>query len=800
MAPEPSLPATNRQTSAVTRSGTTTKSSVQADRVSRLARLSHIVTGAWALAAGLATAGNLGLVQMMEYNTQTLLFELRGPVAPPDEIVILAIDEQSVKEGQFYQQDPKKYGYLEPLQVWPWKRSAYAIAIDKLMKAGAKSVAVDVVFDRLSNDKAADKYLQQVLQRYPGRIALAAMYEDTDTQQGSLIQPTLPNSIFRTKPISAGIINYPLEVDGRIHRFSNEFIKQLSQTYSKQVKEEIDALTVAVPSFDEAALIAAGQSNIRAKGDRIYFYGPKDTFKQIPFFHVLDPYIWNNHLQQEKFKDKIVLIGPTTITEVQDFHKAPFSGSLLYREQMSGVEIHANAIATLMQGKAIGQAIPNPLMQGLFVFGGVLGTGVFLSKRKRSLNRFGWAIGIAAAWGTVSYFTFTYGQLILPTAVPAFAIVLSGFFYLTGDVSRQQIGKFQLRQTLKRYVTSPIVQEILSQHDDLQDLLPLKDSGTANKKIGGRYEIIKVLGAGGFGETYIAQDTQRPGKPLCVVKQLKPATNDPKHLELARRLFPREADALEKLGQHKQIPQLLAYFEEGDEFYLVQEFIPGHSLEYELIPGKPLPESQVIEIMLELLEVLEFVHSQGVIHRDIKPNNIIRRDSDDKLVLIDFGAVKEVSTQLLENDGQSRFTVGIGTQGYAPPEQCAGRPRPNSDIYAVGITAIKALTGLSPNQLQQDIKSGEILWTHKAQVNPELAAIISKMVRYDYHQRYQSASEIKEALLEIKQSATAAFSLTDSPIDSAYSDEYDAPTKAWGERSETLYPLEETQEYKNQNN
>src|SRR5919199_4092187 len=149
-----------------------------------------------------------------------------------------------------------------------------------------------------------------------------------------------------------------------------------------------------------------------------------------------------------------------------------------------------------------------------------------------------------------------------------------------------------------------------------------------------RYQIIRVLGAGGFSQTYVAEDTHIPGNPTCVVKQLKLASNYPHLLETARQLFQREAETLVKLGHHKQIPQLLAYFEEDQEFYLVQEFIEGHTLTHALLPGQQLQENQVSQLLVEILEILEFVHTQGVIHRDIKPDNIMRRHKDHKLVLI----------------------------------------------------------------------------------------------------------------------------------------------------------------------
>ncbi len=259
-----------------------------------------------------------------------------------------------------------------------------------------------------------------------------------------------------------------------------------------------------------------------------------------------------------------------------------------------------------------------------------------------------------------------------------------------------------------------------------------------------RYQVIRVLAMGGFGQTYIAQDTRRPGNPICVVKHLKPGT-DPRVFDTAKRLFNSEAETLEKLGNHDQIPRLLAYFDENKEFYLVQEYIEGHTLAEELISGKRWSESQVIQLLQEVLEILEFVHRQGVIHRDIKPDNIIRRASDNKLVLVDFGAVKQLRTQMVTVGGQASATVVIGTPGYMPTEQGQGKPRPNSDIYSLGIIAIQALTGLQPTELQEDPETGEIIWRHSVTVNHRLAAVLSKMVRYHFKDRYQNATEALQA-------------------------------------------------------
>lgn len=264
-----------------------------------------------------------------------------------------------------------------------------------------------------------------------------------------------------------------------------------------------------------------------------------------------------------------------------------------------------------------------------------------------------------------------------------------------------------------------------------------------------RYEVTQVLGAGGFGRTYLARDTRRPGHPTCVVKQLKPMSSDPIFLETARRLFNSEAETLEKLGNHDQIPRLLAYFEEEPEFYLVQEFIEGHTLSQELQPGQRWPETRVIELLQEVLKILDFVHQHGVIHRDVKPDNLIRRSSDNKLVLVDFGAVKQIRTQFAMTEGQARSTVAVGTPGYMSSEQALGQPRPSSDIYALGIIGIQALTGVMPINFQEDLSTGEIHWQHFAPVSNKLAAVLSRMVRYHFKDRYLSASEALQALQQL---------------------------------------------------
>jgi len=264
-----------------------------------------------------------------------------------------------------------------------------------------------------------------------------------------------------------------------------------------------------------------------------------------------------------------------------------------------------------------------------------------------------------------------------------------------------------------------------------------------------RYRIIAVLGSGGFGHTYIAEDTQRPGNPRCVLKHLTFDSSNPAVLQQVRRLFQAEAETLEKLGKHDQIPRLLAYFDQDQQFYLVQEFIDGHPLSQELARGEKLTEPQAIAVLQDVLSILEFVHAQGVIHRDIKPENLVRRRSDGRFVLIDFGAVKNIVTVVAESTGETQLSMPIYTSGYAASEQCIGRPQFNSDLYSLGMVGIQMLTGMRPSQLPHDFHTSEVIWRDQATVGEALADFLTHMTRYHHRERFASATEAWQALQTI---------------------------------------------------
>jgi len=263
-----------------------------------------------------------------------------------------------------------------------------------------------------------------------------------------------------------------------------------------------------------------------------------------------------------------------------------------------------------------------------------------------------------------------------------------------------------------------------------------------------RYLVLKPLGKGGFGATFLARDLSLPGYPTCVVKQLRPTANSKRVLEMARQLFQREAKTLGKIGDHPKIPRLLDYFVGKQQFYLVQEFIDGSTLKQEIRSRGPYTEEQTKDFLREILSVLDYIHSQEVIHRDIKPANIIRRRQDNCLVLIDFGAVKDKVTQAtMMGTGETAFTnFAIGTSGFAPIEQMSLRPVYASDIYAVGMTCVYLLTGKSPSALEHDPTTGDVHWREHTDISDSFAAILQRMLAVSVYQRYQSAQDVLSAL------------------------------------------------------
>jgi serine/threonine-protein kinase len=261
-----------------------------------------------------------------------------------------------------------------------------------------------------------------------------------------------------------------------------------------------------------------------------------------------------------------------------------------------------------------------------------------------------------------------------------------------------------------------------------------------------RFKIIKPLGQGGFGNTYLAKDIDRLNE-WCVVKKLTYQAKDAWEQQKAMDMFASEAQQLQQLGHHPQIPKLTAYFQEGQSLYLVQQYVDGLNLLELLEKQGVFNEQQIRQVLLDVLPVLQSLHEQGVIHRDLKPDNIMRRHQDGKHVLIDFGVAK-----LFKQTAKIHAGVGtiVGSPGYASPEQIQrGRATPVGDLYGLGSSCFHLLSHISPYHLSLEFN---YLWSENWQrhisqpLSVELRGILDKLLQIEPAQRYQSAQEVLQDL------------------------------------------------------
>ncbi|MBD2666630.1 serine/threonine protein kinase with Chase2 sensor [Richelia sinica FACHB-800] len=467
--------------------------------------------------------------------------------------------------------------------------------------------------------------------------------------------------------------------------------------------------------------------------------------------------VLRDEVKPQWVEDKLVIIG-TTATSIHPGFYTPFNSLANQPARTHGMFIHAQIasqiISTVLDGRPL-ISYWTDWTELLWIWVWSL-VGAVLAWQWRHplllLTVTGFIliglVGIAAGLYLQS--------LWIPLIPSGLTLLISGVFVIVyaGYESQRQhqlilqqvnAQKDAISELNVLFNQTTIFQSLGSHSQELTDTVCLRTGGLI---FSGRYKIHQTLGAGGFGKTYLAEDTHLPGHPICVVKQLMPARRDPQFLEVARRLFNTEADILAILGKHPQIPELFAYSEENQNFYLVQQYIEGHTLSTELPPEQGVKsELFVINMLMEILEILAFIHKHDVIHRDIKPSNIIRSKNDSRLVLIDFGAVKLIQNK---NDEETELaTVAIGTKGYTPPEQFAGHPQLSSDIYALGIIAIQALTGVLPQDFHQHSRTGNIIWTEQADINPQLAVIVNKMVCYHFSDRYQSAVDVLQDLQQL---------------------------------------------------
>ncbi|MEH2247559.1 CHASE2 domain-containing protein [Nostoc sp.] len=529
-------------------------------------------------------------------------------------------------------------------------------------------------------------------------------------------------------------INY-LEKQGIEYQFTNKGEFKLGKTL-----------------FPRLQANSGSYQHLDANGYQILlnYHDPNSLADQVTLSQIL-----SGQVSPSLFKDRLVIIGTTAADLSPGGFYTPYSTLPDQPARMPALLIHAQIasqlISTVLDGRPLIWYWPD-WAELIWVWGWSLLGSILAWRWQNPLLLL--VVGGTTLLGLVGICVALFFQAGWVPLIPsALALVISSISVIAYtsyqnqrqtqviilQVEKQQEAIAQLNVLLEDKTVAP---------DSSVDFPPPVDSPeikSGDLLLSGRYKISQTLGTGGFGRTYLAEDTQRPGNPTCVVKKLMPARQDTRFLQVARRLFNSEAEILGSLGKHHQIPELLAYFEDDQEFYLIQQYIEGHTLSEELPPVQHVQnESFVMEMFKQVLEVLEFVHQHRVIHRDLKPTNIIRCAQDNRLVLIDFGAVKLM--QPPSSEQTELATVAIGTRGYAPPEQFAGHPRLCSDIYALGMIGIQAITGIPPQELHPDPETGNVMWRQTAPVSEELAAILDKMVCYHFSDRYQSAAAVLQDL------------------------------------------------------
>ncbi len=417
----------------------------------------------WALALAGGAALDLPALRALEQAVQVSFFRLRGPVAPPESVVVLAIDDASLSLVQNASAaELAAQPDLELIAAWPWRRAAYAQALDRLFAAGARAVAIDVLFVEPSlYGPQDDALLKAGLARYGSRVALAVSYESGAAQGGSTLR--LASLASAVSPGSAagglprrGFTNFLNSPTGQV--------LALGEAYASQVLAPL-GFAPALPSFAQATLLAANLAPRRVLEGNINAYGPPQTFPTLSFADLFLPEAWQHNLKRGAvFRDKIVLIGPTA-TSLQDFHRTPFSN------QMPGVEIHANAVATLIQDRVLQLAPAQPSARGLLVLLVAGGLGLLATLPERPVARLAILLVSCGVWTSVGYLGFVFAHQLLPVAAPTAALGLGGLCVLIASATTDQLEKLRLRRILEHRVAAPVLQEIMSQREDWVSLL-----------------------------------------------------------------------------------------------------------------------------------------------------------------------------------------------------------------------------------------------------------------------------------------------------------------------------------------
>ncbi|HEY9801715.1 MAG TPA: CHASE2 domain-containing serine/threonine-protein kinase [Leptolyngbyaceae cyanobacterium] len=710
------------------------------------------------ISSAIATIFMLGLQKLqvlepLELRVYDQMMQISGDEGTDPRLLIVAVTE-------------------EDLQKWSWPIPGEVLdrLLGKLEESEPRAIGLDIY-----RDLPVQPGHEKLLQRFQQSDLIVPVCKHADAKNAGVAPPK------GVEPERVGFSDIVEDTDGSIRRnlisvnVSQSEICQSPYSLSWQLAVkylEVGGIQPQLTSQNELQIRnvvfkplqshSGGYENADTQGYQILlkYRSPRQIAQQVTLTDVL-----SGKVKPDLIKDRVVLIG-STAPSLKDVFNTPFTtGKADDAGRMAGVEIHAQIISqilsTVLNNERLFWFLPG--WGEVLWIGGWCVVGGFLAWRIRHPLGLGLAEAgsLAALFGS-NYLIFTQAGWF-PVISPALGLVVAAGSVLaySAYASQQEKEKILQRVQEQKDLIAQL-QAYASQNPMMQTqgitiaptVYPMGQKLQVSTILKKRYKITENLGSGGFSDTYIAEDIQRPGSPVCVVKQMRPASQDAQYLSVLRRLFNNEAYILETLGKHPQVPYLLAFFEEDQLFYLVQEYIAGHPLSDELTPGVPRSRAEVMSILKEVLQVLVFVHSYGVIHRDVKPNNLMRRKADGHLVLIDFGAVKQVQPQTQSPEQESQ-TIAVGTPAYAPGEQMSGVPRLNSDIYALGIVVIQAFTGVNPKVFRRDVDTGVVIipitadgeqiwkyWWELADTTEALTRVVNKMVHLDFTQRYQSAAEV----------------------------------------------------------
>jgi CHASE2 domain-containing sensor protein/predicted Ser/Thr protein kinase len=701
---------------------------------------SVIVTG---LLFGIQRIGGLETLELKVFDQ---MMQIRSSPSPDPRLLIVEITEDDLKALNFPISSEILNNLLGKLEEYQPRAIGLDIIRDLPVEPGHEKLLrrlqqSDIIVPICKHPNEKEPAISPPKGLEPSQIGFADLVEDPDgsIRRNLLIVKPKPNALCTTQySLSLQLAMRYLAVGSIQPQLTSKQELQLGKTIFKRLESNSGAY-----------------QDVDSRGYQILLNlrHPNKIAQKVTISQVL-----SNQVKADLVKDRIVLIGSTAPSLRDYFNTSYSSGKKDDSGRLAGVAIHAESTSQILSAVLNQQPlfwfIPEWGEVGWILIWSLTG-GIIASVIIHPL-RLGIVGGVALALlFAINFAIFTQTGWI-PVISPALGVLITGGSVLALRAHEDAREREEIENLLKQ------------QEEDIEKLRALRPGVTRGTYSAGeeissgtlleeRYKIIKVIGSGGFGRTYLAEDTKRPQNPECVVKQLRSVSENPQFLEISRRLFRNEGKFLELLGsKHDQIPLLLAYFEDNHHFFLVQEYIKGTPLDKVIINGKQFPEAYVMDLLKDVLNTLAFVHENKIIHRDIKPGNLIRRDSDKRIVLIDFGAVKHI--QPLPEDN---LTSGIGTKGYAPPEQLAGQPVLSSDIYALGIIAIQALTGIDPRYYQRDVNSSDVIipiqmpvksnddfkaWYHLTQVNFKLVVIINKMTEYNYQRRYQSVTEVLDSL------------------------------------------------------